>query len=322
MEEGLGFTRSRLAPNPQTCTQKVEVQFSDWHKTDRIQAIRAAMPPSEVDLSDLDAVVELFRTFTVEEFVMVLVVVLPLITLVFALLRESLMCCLRLQCIEDLLKRIEVSAELAAMDGSVRRAVRASSPKPGDSDEPGRAGYRPSPMSRKRNANVASMSHSMITAETKAAASKVDDRGKNKAGLGTTIARVEAPRQASKYASKSSRASVARVDKRGGKATLVYPGDGVYEGEYVDGRKEGRGKFWYVFGSVYEGQWLNDEKHGKGKEMYNDGATYDGRFHEGARHGAGVLTYANRDVYDGEWDMDVKQVLDCHGWPRMASDCL
>jgi hypothetical protein len=303
------------------------------------------MPPSEVDLSDLDAVVELFRTFTVEEFVMVLVVVLPLITLVFALLRESLMCCLRLQCIEDLLKRIEVSAELAAMDGSVRRAVRASSPKPGDSDEPGRAGYRPSPMSRKRNANVASMSHSMITAETKAAASKVDDRGKNKAGLGTTIARVEAPRQASKYASKSSRASVARVDKRGGKATLVYPGDGVYEGEYVDGRKEGRGKFWYVFGSVYasdgmqvlttapsslphryvfgsvyEGQWLNDEKHGKGKEMYNDGATYDGRFHEGARHGAGVLTYANRDVYDGEWDMDVKQVLDCHGWPRMATD--
>lgn len=271
------------------------------------------MPPSEVDLSDLDAIVELFRTFTVEDIVMVLVVVLPLITLVFALLRESLMCCLRLRCIEDLLKRIEVSAELAAMDGSVRRAVRASSPKPGDSDGPGRAGYRPSPMSRKRNANVASMSHSMITAETKAAASKVDDRGKNKAGLGTTIARVEAPRQASKYASKSSRASVARVDKRGGKATLVYPGDGVYEGEYVDGRKEGRGKFWYVFGSVYEGQWLNDEKHGKGKEMYNDGATYDGRFHEGARHGAGVLTYANRDVYDGEWDMDVKQVLDCHG---------
>ena len=73
---------------------------------------------------------------------------------------------------------------------------------------------------------------------------------------------------------------------------------------------------------MYEGQWLNDEKHGKGKEMYNDGATYDGRFHEGARHGAGVLTYANRDVYDGEWDMDVKQVLDCHGWPRMATDGL
>jgi hypothetical protein len=56
--------------------------------------------------------------------------------------------------------------------------------------------------------------------------------------------------------------------------------------------------------------------------MYNDCATYDGRFHEGARHGAGVLTYANRDVYDGEWDMDVKQVLDCHGWPRMATDGL
>ena len=45
----------------------------------------------------------------------------------------------------------------------------------------------------------------------------------------------------------------------------------------MDGRKEGKGKFWYVEGSVYEGMWLNDEKHGKGKETYSDGAMYEGR---------------------------------------------
>merc|ERR1712185_507408 len=46
-----------------------------------------------------------------------------------------------------------------------------------------------------------------------------------------------------------------------GRRTIAYPGDGVYEGEYVDGLKQGEGRFFYVLGNVYEGQWLLDQKH-------------------------------------------------------------
>jgi len=250
-------------------------------------------------------------TLTIEEIVSVLLTGLPALSLLLYLLRESFICCMRLQCLKELLLRIEIHAELAAMDGSVRRAfqqAKAGSPKP-----EGPEAYRPSPMSRKRNANVAAMSHSMISAEHKAAASKGDDRSKTTKGGALVPSTMHAPRQAPRNPKYKTPGKGRKAPSKG-KATLVYPGDGVYEGEYVDGRKQGRGKFWYVSGSVYEGSWMNDEKHGKGKETYNDGATYEGKFHEGCRHGPGVLTYANRDVYDGEWDMDVKHGYGTFRW--------
>jgi hypothetical protein len=121
--------------------------------------------------------------------------------------------------------------------------------------------------------------------------SQSDGAAAQPGGRKTAAAAKQAPTGARRTAERKS------APKKG-TATMVYPGDGVYEGEYVDGKKAGKGKYWYVNGTMYEGAWRDDVKHGHGKEIYADGATYEGSWADGARHGFGTLTYANNDVYE------------------------
>ncbi len=53
---------------------------------------------------------------------------------------------------------------------------------------------------------------------------------------------------------------------------------GHYEGELVNGVKEGRGVLIYPNGDRYEGSWLADKMCGYGKYYYADGRVYRGMF--------------------------------------------
>ena len=67
--------------------------------------------------------------------------------------------------------------------------------------------------------------------------------------------------------------------KREGKGTYYFFGtDEMYEGQFRNGNRDGRGRFTYAFGDVYEGQFLKNKK-----------------------QGFGTLNYSNGDVYEGEW---------------------
>ena len=44
--------------------------------------------------------------------------------------------------------------------------------------------------------------------------------------------------------------------------------DATYEGNWVEGRKEGKGKIIFKSGSIFEGEFKNDLKHGFGKMYY------------------------------------------------------
>ena len=48
-------------------------------------------------------------------------------------------------------------------------------------------------------------------------------------------------------------------------------GDIKYDGDFVNGKREGNGKYIYEDSEYYIGQWLNDKRHGKGKEYYKNG---------------------------------------------------
>ena len=41
----------------------------------------------------------------------------------------------------------------------------------------------------------------------------------------------------------------------------------------------------YKTGRIYEGEWLNDLRHGKGYEKYHNGNVYLGMFDTGKAHG-------------------------------------
>uniref|UniRef100_A0A8C7AMY5 Radial spoke head 10 homolog B n=1 Tax=Neovison vison TaxID=452646 RepID=A0A8C7AMY5_NEOVI len=57
-----------------------------------------------------------------------------------------------------------------------------------------------------------------------------------------------------------------------------YPLRNEYVGEFVDGYRHGRGKFYYASGAVYEGEWVSNKKHGMGQLTFKNGRVYNGLF--------------------------------------------
>ena len=63
-------------------------------------------------------------------------------------------------------------------------------------------------------------------------------------------------------------------------------GVGWYEGEYKNGKFDGKGSFTFSDGRRYEGQFKNGEKHGKGTFTFPDGRKYVGEWEkEWSRYG-------------------------------------
>ena len=101
-----------------------------------------------------------------------------------------------------------------------------------------------------------------------------------------------------------------------------------YEGDLVNGVREGRGKMTFASGNTYNGQWKNGMMHGlgefvfagtgeryvgefvngayngQGKLYYPSGHVYDGSFSRGKRDGTGTLLMPNGDRYEGNWIAD------------------
>ncbi len=93
-----------------------------------------------------------------------------------------------------------------------------------------------------------------------------------------------------------------------GKASASYPNGDVYEGDFLDGIREGRGVYRYGSnGDKYDGEWRQNRKHGIGKMVYNGKGEYQGYWENGRRHGEGVFTYPNGDVYSGWWRFGEKE---------------
>ena len=49
---------------------------------------------------------------------------------------------------------------------------------------------------------------------------------------------------------------------------IQYYDNGRYEGEMKDGKREGKGKFYFITGDVYEGEFKNNQKNGQGVYKY------------------------------------------------------
>jgi hypothetical protein len=108
--------------------------------------------------------------------------------------------------------------------------------------------------------------------------------------------------------------------------------NGVYEGNFLDGKKNGYGTYKFLDGSVYEGNWVDNVMSGEGTMTYPDGTVYEGNWEDNVSHGKGKLTqpsqgneytlsyngdfvknkksgyggmvYSDGGVYNGEWDND------------------
>ena len=45
---------------------------------------------------------------------------------------------------------------------------------------------------------------------------------------------------------------------------MIWKDNSIYEGDYLMGRKDGKGKFTFPSGNVYDGYWIDGKQHGAG----------------------------------------------------------
>jgi len=93
-----------------------------------------------------------------------------------------------------------------------------------------------------------------------------------------------------------------------GKARAFYTNGDEYDGDFIDGERQGHGIYRYSSnGDKYEGDWYKNNKHGIGKMNYNGKGEYHGYWEFNRRHGEGVFTYPNGDIYSGWWKYGNKE---------------
>mmetsp|Transcript_71714 Transcript_71714/g.226586 ORF Transcript_71714/g.226586 Transcript_71714/m.226586 type:complete len:678 (-) Transcript_71714:106-2139(-) len=92
-----------------------------------------------------------------------------------------------------------------------------------------------------------------------------------------------------------------------GEGTWTWPAGGTYTGQVTGGKRHGHGKLSFAdSGAFYEGEWVNGVRQGKGILEYSPGVFYDGEWQDDMMQGHGTFTYANGNTYKGEWKGDKK----------------
>lgn len=91
-----------------------------------------------------------------------------------------------------------------------------------------------------------------------------------------------------------------------GKGVMIYlDNGGMYDGEFIFGQKQGRGKF-VIADLTYEGYFNNDMMEGFGKCIWIDGRSYTGTWLHNKMEGKGVFTWPDGTNYEGEYEGNLK----------------
>lgn len=105
---------------------------------------------------------------------------------------------------------------------------------------------------------------------------------------------------------KNGEVSKASTQKKNGTFKETYD-NGHYEGQFVDGQRQGAGTYVYTNGDKYTGEWSKGNKNGKGRMDFAGGGYYEGSYKDGKYHGYGELKYSNGNVYQGNFDNSLRE---------------
>jgi len=88
---------------------------------------------------------------------------------------------------------------------------------------------------------------------------------------------------------------------REGKGTYSFANGDKYEGDWKNNKMEGKGVYTFKDGDKYDGDWVGGKKEGQGTYYFSNGAKYEGNWVQSKMEGKGIFYYKNGDKYDGEW---------------------
>ena len=85
---------------------------------------------------------------------------------------------------------------------------------------------------------------------------------------------------------------------------IFYENGEYYIGQWLNNHKHGKGIIYYKNGNImYDGEYVNDKREGNGKYIYENGEYYIGEWKNDLRHGKGIIYYKNGNIkYDGYWN--------------------
>ena len=86
-----------------------------------------------------------------------------------------------------------------------------------------------------------------------------------------------------------------------GKGRIEYPSGEIYEGNFIEQKRNGFGNYKFKNGDQYIGEWLNDKPNGKGKYKWANGDVYHGDFEESFQTGKGIFEFKGGEKYVGEF---------------------
>ena len=89
--------------------------------------------------------------------------------------------------------------------------------------------------------------------------------------------------------------------KEGKGIMYYYDSDSIYEGDWKNDIREGKGIFYYKNGDIYEGECKNDVAEGKGIFYWSNGDRYEGEWKNNEKEGKGIKYYKNGKIEDGNW---------------------
>jgi len=92
------------------------------------------------------------------------------------------------------------------------------------------------------------------------------------------------------YASGATYKGSWKKNKKSGKGCYTSA-VGVFEGQFSDGKREGKGRMKYNSGKFleYNGRWKNNQWNGSGVLVFRAGGRWQGMFKDGVQHGKGVF---------------------------------
>eukprot|EP01087_Luapelamoeba_hula_P009692 TRINITY_DN2522_c0_g1_i2.p1 TRINITY_DN2522_c0_g1~~TRINITY_DN2522_c0_g1_i2.p1 ORF type:complete len:1533 (+),score=276.65 TRINITY_DN2522_c0_g1_i2:161-4759(+) len=94
------------------------------------------------------------------------------------------------------------------------------------------------------------------------------------------------------------------LHKKHGTGKYMYPNNDIYEGEWVEDRREGYGTLLFASGEKYQGVWFDDKKQGRGTITWPNNDSFEGTWFNDKRHGLGVYRSSSGAEYRTQWSDD------------------
>ena len=76
----------------------------------------------------------------------------------------------------------------------------------------------------------------------------------------------------------------------------------IYEGDFKNNKHDGYGKLTQIDGEIFSGEWKEGKIEGKGVRHHNNGDKYIGNYVNNLKEGNGKYFFSNGNVYEGNWE--------------------